>query len=384
MGPDDLSWLRERPNGSYAVGSNPGDGEGRTSAEGDEADPEMADKFIDVLGVWITGVVSLLGLGGNCLSFIVLQRAFGRSPMFFVLRVLSISDSAFLVSVFTVQTVVNVHAYPVTGLELLSCRSHIQFLVWPVMMTTQMTTVWLTVLVSCERWVAICHPLQAASICTLSKVRSGVAIITITSIVFNIPRYFEFGFDMQKTSVGTHPVYRYLYTCALYSLLLFFVPLLLLLFLNLRLVLALRQGKREWQQLRYRQRREQNLTVIPLTIVVIFLIGGTPSLAVNVADSINPDLFLNNQNSSYIVTANFLVVLNSASNFVVYCLLGKTFRSKVSQMLRCRCQTPARAFSVVVVGGGGGGGASQKSRSVTGASLKVEVTDSDKVYPSSN
>lgn len=376
MGPDNL-WLRERPNGSYIVGSNPGEGEGDGGTRAEGEDGEMADKFIDVLGVWITGVVSLLGLGGNCLSFIVLQRAFGRSPMFFVLRILSISDSAFLVSVFTAQTVVNVHAYPVTGLELLSCRSHVQYLVWPIMMTTQMTTVWLTVLVSCERWVAICHPLQAAAICTLSKVRSAVAVITVTSIVFNIPRYFEFGVDMAKTSVGKDPVYRYLYTCVLYSLLLFFVPLLLLLFLNLRLVLALRQGKRQWQQLQYRQRREQHLTVIPLTIVVIFFIGGTPSLAVNVADSINPNLFLNHQNSSYIVTANFLVVLNSASNFVVYCLLGKTFRSKISEMLHCRCRNQGRAFSVVV-------GGSQKSNQFAGVPLKVEITESDRVYQNSN
>ena len=144
--------------------------------------------FIDVLGVWITGALSLLGVAGNGLSFVVLQRTFGRSPMFYVLRIMSLSDSAFLLTVFMAQTAVNLH--PITGLfeVCFLYRGYVQFTVWPVLMTTQMTTVWLTVLVSCERYVAICFPLKAAYICTISKVRVSVVLIGVVSVLFNIPR----------------------------------------------------------------------------------------------------------------------------------------------------------------------------------------------------
>lgn len=300
-----------------------------TSASPTDFD-EVIERSTDVLGVWVTGILSILGVAGNCLSFVVLQRAFGSSPMFFVLRGLCVSDTAFLASVFVVQTLVNAHAIPVFGLSLSNYRSRVQYLVWPVLMATQMSTVWLTVLVSGERFVAICYPLLTPAFCTMSNARTSVALVTVASLLFNVPRYFEFSMDMHKTSIGSDPVYRYLYSGALYCLVLFVVPLLFLLYLNVRLVLALRAGRRQWLHLQVRQRREQTLTSIPLAIVAIFFICGTPSLAVNVADSINPDVFRNYNNSIYVVIANLLVVFNSASNFVVYLLIGTKFRSQLT------------------------------------------------------
>lgn len=298
---------------------------------------EVIERSADVLGVWVTGVLCILGVAGNCLSFVVLQRAFGSSPMFFVLRGLCVSDTAFLASVFVVQTLVNAHALPVSGLNLSVYRSRVQYLVWPMLMATQMSTVWLTVLVSGERFVAICYPLLSQVFCTMSNARTAVALVTVASLLFNVPRYFEFSMDMAKTSIGSDPIYRYLYSCVLYCLLLFVVPLLILLYLNVRLVLALRAGRRRWLHLQVRQRREQTLTNIPLAIVAIFFICGTPSLAVNVADSINPDAFGNYNNGIYVVIANLLVVLNSASNFVVYLFVGKRFRSQLTELMTGSC-----------------------------------------------
>jgi hypothetical protein len=94
--------------------------------------------FNDVVGIWITGCICLLGLTGNCISFVVLQKAFGgRSPMFYVLRAMSVSDAVFLFTVFTVQTAVNIYSW--TGvLQLLhDYRGYVQYVVWPLLMTTQ-------------------------------------------------------------------------------------------------------------------------------------------------------------------------------------------------------------------------------------------------------
>lgn len=297
--------------------------------------------FNDVLGVGITGIVCLFGVAGNVLTFVVLLRTFGRSPMFYVLRMLSISDGLFLLSVFLLQTIVNI--YPHTGI-LSTCfhyRGHVQYYIWPWMMTTQMTTVWLTVLVSCERYVAICHPLKAIYVCTIGKVRMSVIAIVVASVLFNVPRYFEFTTEydapMIKSDIGTDFVYRYMYTCVLYAIALFLLPLMLLLVLNFLLVAALRRGKREWRHLQFRQRHEQNLTVIPLTIVLVFFLCGTPSLIVNIADSVSPDLNMNLSFLAFMICANFLVVVNSASNIVIYFLLGRKFRSRVAEMIRCKC-----------------------------------------------
>jgi len=105
-----------------------------------------------------------------------------------------------------------------------------------------------------------------------------------------------------------------------------------------RLVAALRRGRAEWLHLQSTQRREQTLTAIPLTIVLVFFFCGTPSLAVNVIDSVDPDL--PGRYSSYVtlmVVANFLVVVNSASNIIIYCLVGSQFRNKLVETLAASC-----------------------------------------------
>ena len=316
---------------------------GNTSLEDDDITEQALDTLLsDILGIWITGIICLTGLAGNILSFLVLSRAHGHSPMFCVLRAVAVSDGVFLLTVFISTTLVNM--YPQTHL-LSYCflyRGYIQYVVWPMLMVTQMSTVWLTVLVSLERYVAICHPLKAASICTMSKVRKSVISIYAVSIIYNIPRYLEYevvdNTYMDKTYIGNHKVYRYLYNCVLYSLVLFFVPLISLILLNAKLVLALQRGKKQWQNLQFRQKKEQNLTVIPLTIVLFFFLCGTPSLVVNVIDSMNPSRTAEKSFVVFMVVSNLLVVINSACNFIIYCFLGKKFRSKLMEMCRCnRC-----------------------------------------------
>ncbi len=175
----------------------------------------------------------------------------------------------------------------------------------------------------------------------------------VISITYNIPRYFEHEViavddgDVQidildKTEMAHHVVYRYLYNGLLYALVLFLVPLLMLIYLNFRLVWALQKGKKQWETLQFRQKKEQNLTIIPLCIVLVFFICGTPALIVNVIDSMNPYAVENPSYVIFMVIANLLVVLNSACNFIIYCLLGKKFRSQLVAMCRCRC-TPYRA-----------------------------------------
>jgi len=94
----------------------------------------------DVIGIWMTGCICLLGVAGNVVSFVVLKRAFGeQSPMFHVLRAMSVSDSVFLLAVFTVQSAVNASQY--FGLQHVveNFRGYVQYGVWPLLMTTQVS-----------------------------------------------------------------------------------------------------------------------------------------------------------------------------------------------------------------------------------------------------
>ena len=312
---------------------------GSNNSTASPSDTSLDDFLGDVLGVWLNGIICLLGLVGNIVSVAVVFKAFGQSPMFYVLRAVAVTDGVFLFTVLLLNSMLNL----CPNSDLFSwChyqRSYVQFVVWPIMMMAQMMTVWLAVLVSLERFVAICYPLRAASLCTMYRVRVSVAVLLVSSVGFSIPRYWEYipGDYGEKTEVGDHPVYRYFYCATLYSILLFFLPLLLLVFLNVRLVLTLKEGKRQWQTLQQHQRKEQNLTVIPLSIVLIFFVCGMPSLAVNVIDAMVIDAINYTWYVRFMHVANLLVVLNSASNFIIYFLFGRKFRQKLVEFCCCYC-----------------------------------------------
>jgi len=53
---------------------------------------------------------------------------------------------------------------------------YLQTLVWPMVHITQMLTVYITVLIAANRYVAICHPYRADRRCSLAVVRLTVVM----------------------------------------------------------------------------------------------------------------------------------------------------------------------------------------------------------------
>jgi len=54
--------------------------------------------------------------------------------------------------------------------------AYLQTLVWPLVHMTQMLTVFTTVLIACNRYIAICHPYRAERLCSLVVVRMKVQL----------------------------------------------------------------------------------------------------------------------------------------------------------------------------------------------------------------
>jgi len=66
-----------------------------------------------------------------------------------------------------------------------------QVYVWPLVHISQMWTVWITVLVAFNRYVAICRPFQAIRLCSMRQARTQVISSALGIIVYNIPRFLE-------------------------------------------------------------------------------------------------------------------------------------------------------------------------------------------------
>lgn len=317
-----------------------------------ESADTLSKEFDIIMGVWLPGLLCVAGIIGNILALAVLSQDRARCTSFYTLRALASSDVILLVCAMLQQVIPMFCIVTTDKQEDASafCRhqGYIRVYAWPVICMAQMSSVFFTMLISTERFIAICFPLHASRICTIKKVRFAVISILAGSVLFNIPKFFEF--QPEREWVGPNKsvsitlvggtdlrldfLYRYLYNTALFCLFMYIIPLTSLSILNFRIVQQMRRSKQCWDHLNRRQQREMKATVLPLCIVLLFFVSGTQSLIAFILDAV----FVQHNVRLQIYTAvvNLLVILNSAANFLLMYLFGSKFRKMLKDLFSCK------------------------------------------------
>ena len=293
--------------------------------------------FVFVIYVPIFGFICLFGLLGNTLSFVVLQWEKKNQVATFLLQALAMSDNLFLLTTGFVQIFSAVCLYYKLAAHDLA-TPYIRVFLWPLVHITQFGTIWMTVLVAASRWIAICRPFKAHKLCTMTKVRLQVGLVVVVSILYNFSHFFEYRLTTDPnsaTAMKAHRVYQLVYESALYCLFVFLGPLIILIWLNFGLIRELWTAR---QRLISRQipiageEEEQNITLVMVVIILVFVICQTPAF-------INQLLFycLDTETNYqchkpyyyYYHLSNLLISANSATNFVVYCVFRQQFRARL-------------------------------------------------------
>lgn len=317
--------------------------------------------FDVLMGVWIPGLISVFGIIGNVLSLWVLSRDPEGSITFTSLKALAVSDLLLLVCALLQQIVpMFCEIDQRTDHFCLCWAGYLRVYTWPVVLIAQMASIWMTVLISAERFIAICAPLRAPRPGQKNKIKRIILLIAACSVVFNVPRFFEFvpkeepvpslnvtRIILSDTRIRHDAVYRYFYNMALYCIVIYALPLITLTYLNVRLVRALKTARRNWRFLNTNQKREMKATKLPLVIVTVFFVCGTESLLGFILDAV----FVSSHRWLQVYTAivNVLVILNSAINFLLMFFFGKKFRRMLNDAIRCRRTRSSRMRRKVVL-----------------------------------
>jgi len=148
-----------------------------------------------ILDVYVVSTLCLIGFIGNALTIAVLHRdrlQDGSSTATnWLLRSLAAVDTIYLVTCLFIQTAKT--AYEFTEQFPDSLRPYFPYAeqyMWPVAAIVHTMTVWSVLLVTVDRYIAVCRPFDTR-LRTGDRVKLIFAALCLLSIVYNLPQFFE-------------------------------------------------------------------------------------------------------------------------------------------------------------------------------------------------
>ena len=302
--------------------------------------------FDFIIEAVMMGLLCLFGFTGNTLSIMCLMRDRSKTATPLLLVSLEVADTIFLVTVLILRVITTIHQFTGT-MEFL--RDFLMFsgrYLFPAAQVAMTFTIYLTILVTVNRFISVCRPYEASTLCSIYHAKRHIILVAIFSIMFNIPRFFEYkvthvfnpstnrtDFRSDLRPFAASKVYQIIYANALYFIVLFLIPLVTLSIMNYKLITALREAKKKRAQLLKsdrdgNSRSEEDITLILIVVVLIFVVCQTPALFTQVLATLlsQDDRLCDNPYFFYERISDLLVVGNSSINFIVYCFCSRRFR----------------------------------------------------------
>ena len=289
---------------------------------------------------------------GNSFAFVAFWKESIKSSALFLFQCLSLIDSALLLTVFPVYSMASFVDYTGWLPGYMAIYPYLIAYLWPLASTAQTATIWVTVLVAVNRYIAICLPFRASRWCTVSKAKKQLAFVLLFAVLLNIPTFIKYRVEYFTYDNGTtysaivtqsgflsYELYHIVYENILYFLFDLALPAFILMVLNIRTILALKASRRTRMEMQsVRQQQDNNITFVLIIVVTVFIICQVPALINRVMWIVAPVDTTHCGGFQFYLwpIATMLVIFNSAINFVIYILFNKRFRHVLIQTACCR------------------------------------------------
>ncbi|RUS77033.1 hypothetical protein EGW08_015213, partial [Elysia chlorotica] len=234
-------------------------------------------------------IICLSGICGILVSMVVLTRKSMCTSCNCYLTALAVGDLLFL-TLLLVRTVVE---------EMVDCEFHVSstrvvFFEYSIifMEVFQYLTVGVTVMLAVERYIAICHPMRARSLCTVKRARTIIVLLTFLAFLLRSPKFFDLKFTTGRGPKGekilvvdwAYPYNEKLYTYMVTICLMTILPLMALVLLNTLIILEIRRSSRFLRTFLSADRRIQSavsseelkITMMLVAVIMAFFVCNTP------------------------------------------------------------------------------------------------------------
>ncbi|KAL4226793.1 obsolete signal transducer [Mactra antiquata] len=307
----------------------------------------------------------LMGIGGttlcavgivcNILSVIVLTRRVMNSSTYSYLAALAVCDTLALFLTMVMNLLSEDTTYPVKGAIDWTKPAYALLFPYlhPAAVTFQVTSIWLTLAFTVDRYIMICHPFKAERMCSTGRARKVIIGIYILGMVFNIPRFLEYKSSsipvpsangdvktlllVEYTSIGNNQLFIDIVHSYMYLTFVCVIPFLTLAILNTFLMYAVHMSKKNARLINAKEKKRNDTTVMLIGVIILFLVCQGPALISRMVYAI--DIQRATASMTYHKVnevGNFLVIVNSAINIVPYYFFGKRFRREFWRLF-CKC-----------------------------------------------
>ena len=304
----------------------------------------------------IMGTLIVVGVIGNSLTFVVFWKGNFKSSTSFLFLSLSLIDSALLLAVFSVGTMVAFVDYTGWMQSYFSVYPYLGAYLFPTILLAKTAAIWVVVLVAVNRYIIVCLPLRAPQWCTVSKVKIQLAVVLIAAVLYNIPKFAEkrvayYAKPMSNdntvdiayldyTMFGEVRLFYRIYDTICLLIFLLVLPIVTLTVITIRLIKALKAHRR--MQLEMQSRSQQNdggVTFSLVIVVIVFIVCQVPTFVLYALNEVLPsDAFDCGSVMFYFGgIVDLLIALNSSINFFIYIVANKAFRGVLVEKVFGRC-----------------------------------------------
>uniref|UniRef100_A0A915NWU7 G-protein coupled receptors family 1 profile domain-containing protein n=1 Tax=Meloidogyne floridensis TaxID=298350 RepID=A0A915NWU7_9BILA len=270
-----------------------------------------------------TLAIIIFGCFGNILSALVfLQRT---SSINILLTALSLIDFGLLLFAIPVFVLPNLQSGELLYSE--QFQAIVVKFLYPVNLIFQTCSIYTIVLITAERYLAICRPLHVRSLCTPRTAKRESSDGSLS-------------FQRNLRNPNDHPWYMLGYYSLLFLLSHFLLPFGTIISLNGLLAHRILNLRSIREQLTNKQLREHNTTAMLLLVTLSFALCNVLPFLLNLAECVQSDLFVNESTAAtaFILNdlANFLVVLNSSTTWIYYAVFSAKYREGVAYLFGLR------------------------------------------------
>ena len=318
--------------------------------------------------------ICIIGILANIASIIILSRykILKNLSTYVYLIALSLCDAIGLL--FTVIVLIQYSVTPGTTGEsnwMATIYPKLLVYVYPVVVSSQTLSVWITLALTIDRFLSVCKPQLSNKLCTKRRSVYVVYILFFLSLIYSLPLYFERNYEIVSlsnnkvilfsslTNFGRSQTYFRIYHLYIYTIFICMIPFITIGILNSFLIHSVLQSNKQLfsttaahdlnmylinpvptsiQKESVRSTSEQddesalmmnkatninktshnNITILLIGLVIVFMICQLPSVILRLITFENREIIFNKVYVVLMDISNFLIVLNSTINCVLY------------------------------------------------------------------